>query len=347
MSLADPSGLGFLDGFDELIVRCGLESNGAPEFDVRGILKYPLHGRIANRPASKVELTFDDAEKEIRLTGIVDETRVLFRRLQLRSTISTRLGEPGLRIHDEVINLGATPQVVELLYHINFGPPLLEAGSRVVAPVAQLVPRDPRAAEGIDSWDRYPGPEAGYSEQVYFADLVAGSDHRTHVLLENAAKTLGVSVGYDKRQMPCFTLWKNTAPGRRICDRPGAGNQLSQSAVVRRDARPSRQAGGRRNGVVRSQPDNARRPSKRGRGRKSGGRDCRRQHAARFANAAARVERCRHQCQIVWRFASRATPSPISPPPRRREPAMPTGDRVRSARDRTMSRNFQASGSRS
>ena len=34
--LADPSGLGFLDGFDELIVRCGLESNGAPEFDERG-----------------------------------------------------------------------------------------------------------------------------------------------------------------------------------------------------------------------------------------------------------------------------------------------------------------------
>jgi hypothetical protein len=30
------------------------------------------------------------------------------------------------------------------------------------------------------------------------------------VLLENAARTLGVSLGYDKRQMPCFTLWKNT-----------------------------------------------------------------------------------------------------------------------------------------
>lgn len=26
--LADPSGLGWLDGFDELLVRCGLESNG-------------------------------------------------------------------------------------------------------------------------------------------------------------------------------------------------------------------------------------------------------------------------------------------------------------------------------
>ena len=31
--LNEPSGLGWLDGFDELLVRCGLESNGAPEFD--------------------------------------------------------------------------------------------------------------------------------------------------------------------------------------------------------------------------------------------------------------------------------------------------------------------------
>ena len=33
VSLGEPSGLGWLDGFDEFIVRCGLESNGAPDFD--------------------------------------------------------------------------------------------------------------------------------------------------------------------------------------------------------------------------------------------------------------------------------------------------------------------------
>ena len=50
--LADPSGLGWLDGFDELLVRCGLESNGAPEFSEHGQLRYGLHGRIANKPAA-------------------------------------------------------------------------------------------------------------------------------------------------------------------------------------------------------------------------------------------------------------------------------------------------------
>ncbi|HMC12709.1 MAG TPA: DUF4432 family protein, partial [Pirellulaceae bacterium] len=33
VDLGEPSGLGWLDGFDEFVVRCGLESNGAPDFD--------------------------------------------------------------------------------------------------------------------------------------------------------------------------------------------------------------------------------------------------------------------------------------------------------------------------
>src|SRR5687768_16549705 len=36
VNLSDPSGLGWLDGFDEFLCRCGLESNGAPDFDVQG-----------------------------------------------------------------------------------------------------------------------------------------------------------------------------------------------------------------------------------------------------------------------------------------------------------------------
>ena len=31
--LGEPSGLGWLDGFDELLCRCGLWSNGPPEYD--------------------------------------------------------------------------------------------------------------------------------------------------------------------------------------------------------------------------------------------------------------------------------------------------------------------------
>ena len=60
-------GLGWIDGFDELLVRCGLESNGAPEFLPDGRLRYGLHGKIANIPAHKVEVAIDgDAGRDRR-----------------------------------------------------------------------------------------------------------------------------------------------------------------------------------------------------------------------------------------------------------------------------------------
>ena len=48
--LWEPSGIGWLSGFDELLVRCGLESNGGPEFLPNGSLRYPLHGKLPTFP---------------------------------------------------------------------------------------------------------------------------------------------------------------------------------------------------------------------------------------------------------------------------------------------------------
>ena len=46
-------------------------------------------------------------------------------------------------------NLSGNPAEMQMLYHINFGTPILDPGAKVVAPVEAIVPRDPRAAEGI------------------------------------------------------------------------------------------------------------------------------------------------------------------------------------------------------
>jgi galactose mutarotase-like enzyme len=209
--LAEPGGLGWLDGFDEWLVRCGLESNGAPEFDEQGRLKYPLHGRIANRPAHRVEVTADPDAGEISVTGVVEETRFLFKNLRLTSTVTVRMGETALEVRDQVQNLSAVPAEMQLLYHINFGPPLLDAGARFIAPVRRVVPRDAHAAEGIGTWNRYAEGEAGFSEEVYFLELVGDADGNTLVLLRNAAQDRGVSMRINRQQLPCFTLWKNTA----------------------------------------------------------------------------------------------------------------------------------------
>ncbi len=208
--IAEPSGLGWLDGFDELLVRCGLESNGAPEFDEDGRVKYPLHGRIANKPASSVEIDVNQDTGEIKVSGVVEEIRFHFTKLRLRTTISTKIGEPLIRVQDEIENLSASPAEIQMLYHINFGDPLLDAGSQFVAPLKTVVPRNANAAKGIGTWNSYAAPQAGFEEQVYFLELLSYEDGGTMALLKNAHGTRGVSMWFSKKQLPWYTVWKNT-----------------------------------------------------------------------------------------------------------------------------------------
>lgn len=210
----DPSGLGWLEGFDELLCRCGLASNGAPDFDARGGLKYPLHGRIANLPADTVDVAVDPASGALRVTGVCHEVRFHYDKLRLRSTLTLRPGAAGFEIEDEVTNLSAQPTGVQLLYHYNLGAPLLGAGASVVAPVRKLVPRNARAVEGVRHWQRCDAPRAGSTEQVYFAQLHADADGQTLAMLKNAAGDLASSVRFDTRQLPCFVVWKNGADAR-------------------------------------------------------------------------------------------------------------------------------------
>ena len=209
--LHDPSGLGWLDGFDELLCRCGLESNGAAEFDALGRLRYPLHGKIANLPAYDVHAQIDEQQSLASVRGRVDETRFKFRKLQLATTVSSVAGSSELLISDTVTNRSAVASDFQLLYHINFGSPLLEAGAEVVAPVAMMSPRTPIAEQGVANWSRYAAPKAGFEEQVYFMQLLGDENSQTEVLLKNAAGEKGVSLHFNLHQLPCFTLWKNTA----------------------------------------------------------------------------------------------------------------------------------------
>ena len=208
--LMEPSGLGWLDGFDELLVRCGLSSFGAPDFDAKGQLQWPLHGRIANLPAHQLTVAVDVKSGEIVVTGVVDESRFHFQKLRLTSTLRLLPGEPNVQIQDVVENRGGNPADTQLLYHVNFGEPLLAPGSKVVLPAAEISPRDAVAAVGLPQWDVFGPPKPGSTESCYFFRLRGDRNGGTEVLLKNPKSERGVSLRYNTEQMPCFSLWKNT-----------------------------------------------------------------------------------------------------------------------------------------
>tara|TARA_B110000196_G_scaffold112853_1_gene98052 strand:- start:4664 stop:5842 length:1179 start_codon:yes stop_codon:yes gene_type:complete len=217
INLQDRGGLGWLKGFNEWFVRCGLNSMGAPgmdtvldnsgnEFDV----PLTLHGNIANVPARAVSVEVTD--QAIIVKGEVDETMMLGPALRLNTEIHTEFGSGKMTIIDTVTNLGNNPQEHEMLYHINYGAPLLEKGSRMVAPFKQVAPRDPHSVEGIDTFDEYGAPQIGFVEQAYKYELAGKRGSReTMTMLRNATGDKASLLRFTLKDFPCFTLWKNTA----------------------------------------------------------------------------------------------------------------------------------------
>lgn len=207
----DPSGIGWLEGFDELVVRCGLESNGAPEHDENGQLRYPLHGRIGNLPAQSLSLEYDEASGRLDVIGEVIESRLFIKRLRLRSRIRFQAGQSEISLLDDVTNELSKPTGIQLLYHINVGSPILEAGSVLEAPISELAPKDDLSASEIEKWNFFDGPQENYAERVYFAELGSDESSSTTALLRAADRNRGLAVSFNTQGLPKFILWKNTS----------------------------------------------------------------------------------------------------------------------------------------
>lgn len=206
----EPRGIGWLDGFDELLVRCGLRSFGAPDYDPAGRVAWPVHGRIANIPTEVVQLGLDEERSQLHVSAIVQEARFLQYSLQLHARYVFSLNEPAIEVHDIVNNSGGTATTMQLLYHINVGTPILNAGSKLHLAAPKIAARDRRAVEGLSDWSTYLGPTPGYAEQVYFCQPKPTDDGWATAMLANADGSQGFALHYDTGCLPYFSQWKNT-----------------------------------------------------------------------------------------------------------------------------------------
>ena len=97
VDLQDRGGLGWLSGFDEAIVRCGLDSTGAPGPDIvpnnMGIpteVDLTLHGKIANLPAWRVEISVLPGDPDrLTIVGRVQEAGLFCPQYELVTKVST------------------------------------------------------------------------------------------------------------------------------------------------------------------------------------------------------------------------------------------------------------------
>jgi hypothetical protein len=218
INLQSRGGLGWLEGFNEWLCRCGMEYSGHPGTDrfinnvgEEATMELTLHGRLANLPAQEVELVMDrDPPCRIHLRGRVDERMFYGPKLELQTELSTEPGSNQFRIHDVIRNRGDQAQEFQMLYHTNYGRPLLEEGAMFLTPVERVTPFNDHAARSVGDYARYAAPAPGFIEQVYCLRLLADAEGRTLAVLQNRAASRAVSLRFSTRELPYFTLWKNT-----------------------------------------------------------------------------------------------------------------------------------------
>jgi hypothetical protein len=208
--LTDNGGQGWVAGFGGLMVRGGLASFGSPVQD--GNQQLTLHGHVDYLPASFVSVRYE-AQPVPRLVfrGVVDDVQTFGPQLRLTSDISTVIGKPEFAFDDTITNLSDAAQEIELLYHTNFGTPLLGAGAEFVAPVKQVAPMNPASVGGdLKDWNRYSGPHtAPYTAKVFNMQLYGDASGQTQAMLKSPDGASGVLMRFDTHGLPYMSLWKN------------------------------------------------------------------------------------------------------------------------------------------
>lgn len=209
INLESRGGIGWLDGFNEMMVRCGFEWTGhAVAAD--GMM-YTLHGRAANTPVSKLIVDIDEnAPYTITVKGLIKENTFKKSNLETWASLSYVPGERSFTVHDVVTNQGDYTRDYQIIYHSNYGTPILGEGAQFIAPVKEISPFNDYAKLGLQDWTTYLGPTQGFDEMVFNVYPYANDKGQTQVMVASQDGTKGAGISFNVKQLPVLSLWKNT-----------------------------------------------------------------------------------------------------------------------------------------
>jgi len=200
-----------------LMHNAGLRQVGAPCSDAGEDLG--LHGRIANLPADQVhwDASWEHDEYILRVSGKVREVSALGENIVLTRKIETRMGSNEILLEDTVENEAPATSPLMILYHTNFGFPLIDQGTRLVIPSRSVV--DAFNGSSVEP-SRYgvcatPMPTAG--SQIYFHDT-REKEGMSGYLLVNDNLQLGLEVRYEKENLPELIQWVDLESGRYVLE---------------------------------------------------------------------------------------------------------------------------------
>lgn len=183
-----------------MLSTCGLDNVGGSCED--GVA-YPTHGRISAIPAQQFGMRcwWEGNEYVLEAHGEMHQANLYGAHLSLERTIRTTLFGKSLTIHDRITNYDANDEPLMLLYHINFGHPLLDDDAHVLSTPAQVESLNPLSNDPAHMLP----PMDNRGEELY---LCHARGDRCVAMLHNPKLELAGYVAFDTAVLPRFLEWK-------------------------------------------------------------------------------------------------------------------------------------------
>ena len=212
---------GFAGG---MVTTCGLTHFGPPETDQAG--HRGLHGKVSNCGSYVESVVQPDPARgkmDMSITAVVKESRIFGPSVEMWRTISSTVGEAKVRIHDEVTNCGNLIAPHMILYHCNFGWPLIDEGTEIIykgAVKSRGNEIDDAMFAGKENYKVCKKPldmHKGFGESVGFIDADCDRKGMVTVGFNNKKAGLAVVMTYNKKELPWLTNWQHFGEGEYLC----------------------------------------------------------------------------------------------------------------------------------
>ncbi|TPM38186.1 aldose 1-epimerase family protein [Mesorhizobium sp. B2-3-4] len=220
-------GLAWARSFSGLLVTCGLDHILGREDVPAETYNYPgkksvthsLHGRLGTIPARLTGYgeRWEGDRCVLWAEGVVQQSAVFAEDLHLIRRIEADVGGNEIRLSDRVVNHGFNRTPHMYFYHVNVSHPLLDEGSRYLAPIRDVIWAG-HAGERYEAqrvgYRTAPAPQLGFSEQVWQHEMDADVKGEVPVAVVNDRIGLGLELVTRKDQLPCAYQWQNFQAGQ-------------------------------------------------------------------------------------------------------------------------------------
>lgn len=189
-----------------LVGTCGYTQVGTPCKD--GDTFLGLHDRADNLPAERysIEEGYDaDGIYTVQLTGYVRQSCLYQENILVKRQITIKQGEPKILLHDTIRNDGYNETPFMLMYHVNFGWPVVSEDSEIWSPAKKLLPE-----AGGERENDFPilldPPIANYGYECATHELPETGEVAVGVI--NRRLEFGAYIKLDAEKFPSFNTWK-------------------------------------------------------------------------------------------------------------------------------------------